>query len=286
MKRVIFLLALMAFTSGSLLAQRKKISFGEALKKKWVSFLAKADHRGQKNFRLDVRNLTRDSMDLVFENGRMFVPDGPYQPFVVTRSVVLAMSGSENKDIHLKGYCGNADVGSVPPSFVGAYTTKMGSEEMSRTLTQLQAMHLDDSRQMQSLVWAFTNNHGLERIYVNDERGKQFMEVVAMTVGKDLPNYNIKYEDPSELSNFMFTGVAKNMNARLSCDINAVASVDVLLLDANGKVIKCFKHLDNLPVGNYQFDVDADIAGLAQGQYHLAVKSTDSRELYNQVIEI
>jgi hypothetical protein len=286
MKRVIFLLALMAVTSGSLLAQRKKISFGEALKKKWVSFLAKADHRGQKNFKLDIRNLTRDSMDLVFENGRMFVPDGPYQPFVVTRSVVLAMSGSENKDIHLKGYCGNADVGSVPPSFVGAYTTKMGSEEMSRTLTQLQAMHLDDSRQMQSLVWAFTNNHGLERIYVNDERGKQFMEVVAMTVGKDLPNYNIKYEDPSELSNFMFTGVAQNMNARLSCDINAVASVDVLLLDANGKVIKCFKHLDNLPVGNYQFDVDADIAGLAQGQYHLAVKSTDSRELYNQVIEI
>ncbi len=285
MKRVIFLIALMAFTSSSLLAQRKKVSFGEALKKKWVSFLTRAEHRGQKNFRLDVRNLTRDSMDLVFENGRMFVPDGPYQPFVVTRSVVLAMSGSENKDIYLKGYCGNANVGAIPPSFAGTFTTKMGSDEMVRTLTQLQAMRLDDARQMQSLVWAFTNNHGLEKIYVSDDRGKQFMEIVAMTVGKDLPNYNIKYEEPNELSNFMFTGVAQNMNARLSCDIGAVASVDVLLLDKDGKVVKCFKHLENLPVGNYQFDVEADIAGLAQGQYQLAVKSADN-SYYNQVIEI
>jgi hypothetical protein len=286
MKKIILLVVLVVFTFSGVLAQRKRVGFGEALKRKWVSFVAKAESRGQKNLKMRVRNLTRDSLDLVFENGRMFVANGNYQPFVVTRSVTLAMHGSESKETYLKGFCGNASVPGVPLSADLDYTTRMGSEEMVQVLTQLQAMKLDDCRQMQSLVWHFTNQHGLERVYVDDERSKAFMHVVAQTLNTKIPDYSIQYEEPSELSSFMFTGVAQSMTAKLDYQLPETKSLDIVLLDDKGNVVKCFKHLDNLPQGRYQTAVNADIVGLSQGKYALAIVDEHKNRYFEQEVQI
>lgn len=286
MKKIILLVTLTVLTVSGVLAQRKKATFGEALKRKWVSFVAKAELRGQKNLKMRVRNLTRDSLDLVFENGRMFVPNGEYQPFVVTRSVVLAMEGNEQKETYLKGYCGNANVPGVPSALDCDYSTRMGSDGMVRVLTQLQAMKLDDSNQMQNLVWHFTNNHGLERIFSNDDRSKVFLHVVAQSLNAKVPDYSIQYEEPSELSSFMFTGVAQSMVANVKCSVPETKSVDIVLLDENGSVVKCFKHIDNLPQGRFQTSVNASIAGLTQGKYALAVMDENKNKYFEQEVRI
>jgi hypothetical protein len=45
MKKIILLVVLVVFTVSGVLAQRKRVCFCEALKRKWVSFVAKAESR-------------------------------------------------------------------------------------------------------------------------------------------------------------------------------------------------------------------------------------------------
>jgi len=275
------MLLAMAFTTQ---AQTKRVKFGESLKRKVVSFVNKFHGLGR--LTMSLKNHSKDSMLVDLENGRIFESNEYYQPFVITRSKVLALAPNESKEFQLQGFCGNAGAPAAPIDFTGFVKTRMASDEMVRVFSQLQAQRLDDDGQMQNLVWMFTNHHSFSTIYAADEEGRTFANAVATAMKIPRPKYSVLYKAPSEESQFMFTGVAEKINAEVTYTAKEITSVDFLITDAEGKVVRYLRHDQSVAPGEYATTLQANLDGVAQGQYYLVVKDEKGRSLHQSNLEI
>jgi len=286
MKKKMLFFALLVVLATGVSAQTKRVRFGESLKKKLVSFVSKVQHLGSTKLALMLKNHTKDSMLVDLENGRIFESNENYQPVVLTRSKILALGPSETKEFHVPGYCGNASAPGSPNGFEGFVKTRMGSEDMVRVFTQLESMHMDDSNQMQSLVWMFTNQHSLSSVYANTEEGRRFVGLVASTLHIPKPSYSVAYKPPSENSEYMFTGVPEKINAEVTYTAKSDMSVDILILDGKGKVVRYLRHYDNISPGEYAMEIESELTGVDQGNYYLVVRDDKGRQLHETVLEI
>ena len=277
------MLLVVTFTAN---AQTKRVKFGEGLKKKVVSFVAKVQRVGSTRLALMLKNHGKDSMLVDLENGRIFESKEHYQPFVITRSKLLALAPNETKEFHLPGYCGNSSAPGAPIDFEGFVNTRMAPDEMVRVLTQLEAQRLDNYGQMQNLVWMFTNHHAFSTIYAENEEGRNFANAVAAAMKVARPSYSVLYKAPSEESQFMFTGVAEKISAEVTFTAKETTSVDFLILDSEGKVVRYLRHDESVAPGEYATALQANLAGVQQGQYYLVVKDEKGRSLHQTALEI
>ena len=286
MKTRMIIGALLLVVTFSANAQTKRVKFGEGLKKKAVSFVAKVQRLGSARLALRLKNHGKDSMLVDLENGRIFESHEHYQPFVITRSKLLALAPNETKEFHLTGYCGNASAPGAPIDFEGFVKTRMAPDEMVRVLVQLEAQRLDDNSQMQNLVWIFTNHHGFSTIYAANEDGRKFANAVAAAMKVPLPKYSVLYKAPSEESQFMFTGIAEQITAEVTFTAKEKISVDFLIIDGEGKVVRYLRHDQSVAPGEYATTLQANLEGVQQGQYYLVVKDDKGRSLHQTELEI
>jgi hypothetical protein len=250
----------------------RTVSFEEALSKKLITYTGTKNF-GQKTFLLDITNRTHDSLCIQLEVGRIFLPDDPLQPQVVTRGRDIFVSARERRSFGVNTVCGNASLLAPDQGYQEFGRSIMAHPELVTILDQLVSMRLDTRAPIQQLVWMYMNNHGIERLHsgsLNDYEYSVLLDVMKDVRGSLFdPGYRVLYREPSENEELRFTGEPVRLTGLFNLEMPEPGDVTVVLVDSNNKVVRMVRYLAGLPEGAVPLQVDMDVKGISAGEYQI-----------------
>ncbi len=250
----------------------RTVSFDEAVRLKLIEYTGIKGVDGR-SFVLDVANKTRDSLCVQVEVGRVFLPHDPRQPQVVTRLREIYVSAGEQRSVGLNTVCGNSQIGAPLTGYNRFEKTTMAHPELVKVLEGLVELRLDQRAPLQSLVWMYTNNHGVHQLcaaQLNEYEYSLLMALLEDAKGELVdPGYRVAYREPSEDEEQRFTGEPEHLSGSITCSLPAASDVLFTLNDADGKVVRTVRYMVDVPPGTADVRFSLDVKGLPAGHYQL-----------------
>ncbi len=292
MKNKILIIGLL-FLGLDTIAQSKaeRCNFEKAKKEKKISFSGIVEHvRNQGYFQLKVKNTTKDSLALHVETGRVFyTATNDYQPFVVLRSREIYLAPGEEKTTLLNTACGNASAMATSDGFHDLGKTEMASPDLVAALEEIEAKRLGNCPGIQSLVWAFTNDHSVASI-VTYEGGKMKANELQLIAAKHkhvaIPRYQVDYQEASGGNAMAFSGKPNRVESSLQFILADQEDVRVVLRNEQGEIVKFVELIHGQKAGQLSLPVDLDVSGFSRGNYSLAAESSNGKSLSQMTIQI
>ena len=292
MKNKILIIGLL-FLGLDTIAQSKteRCNFEKAKKDKKISFSGIVEHvRNHGYFQLRVKNTTKDSLALHVETGRVFyTATNDYQPFVVLRSREIFLAPGEEKTTLLNTACGNASAKATSDGFHDLGKTEMANPDLVAALEEIEAKRLGNCPGIQSLVWAFTNDHSVASIVTYDG-GKMKANELQLIAAKHkhvaVPRYQVDYEEAQSNSGLAFSGKPNRVESSLQFILDDQEDVRVVLRNEQGEIVKFVELIHGQKAGQLNLPVDLDVSGFSRGNYSLSAESSTGKALSQMTIQI
>jgi hypothetical protein len=292
MKNTILIIGLL-FLGLETTAQKEiqRCNFEKAKKEKKISFSGIVNHiRNHGYFQLTVKNTTKDSLALHVETGRVFyTATNDYQPFVVLRSREIFLAPGEEKSTLLNTACGNASAKYTGDGFHDLGKTEMANADLVAALEEVEAKRLGNCAGIQSLVWAFTNDHSVASIVTYDGgkmKANELQIIAAKHKRVPIPRYQVDYEEAQENSGLAFSGKPNRVESNLQFILENQEDVRVVLRDEKGEIVKFVELIHGQKAGQLNLPVDLDVSGFSRGNYSLAAESSTGKALSQMTIQI
>ncbi|MBK7886484.1 MAG: hypothetical protein IPJ86_04020 [Bacteroidetes bacterium] len=258
----------------------RTLTFGEAVLNHLIEFQVKAETNNDRRMQMTMNNISNDDLEVEIETGRVFyASEEGYQPFVITRTAVIALEKGSRKITWHHARCGNS--GAKAPSGKVSFTrSAMGPKDMVITLNKMNGMQIVSSCLYQAVVWHYTNNHSMSDITASD-----VSEPVLLALTSDICNrehkspswYSKEYAPPVSGNDLEFSGVASRISAKLNLLLPRESDLEVQLRAENGKVIRIVKVCLHQPPGTLVLPIDLNVHGMTNGKYSICVVNQDKR---------
>lgn len=292
MKNTILILSLL-FLGFETNAQHEiqRCNFEKAKKEKKISFSGIVEHvRNHGYFQLKVKNTTKDSLALHVETGRVFyAASNDFQPFVVLRSREIYLAPGEEKTTLMNTACGNASAKSTGDGFHDLGKTEMSSPALVAALEEIEAKRLGNCAGIQSLVWAFTNDHSVASIVTYDGgkmKASELQAIAAKHKHVAIPTYQVDYEEASGNDGLAFSGKPNRVESNLQFILEGQEDVRVVLRNDKGEIVKFVELIHGQKAGQLNLPVELDVSGFGRGNYSLAAENSTGKCLNQMTIEI
>lgn len=271
MKKLFILTVISLLTAGTTFA----IPILEAVRQNLIKI---TDVTGREEHRVTVyvRNLTAKNITVDIPKGTIIQPaDSTEQTLVVIEDAVLALAKGDQNGAAVKALCCTASKRGPQLSSKFA-VTNMAATKMIELLTKIAELDIHDISDIQSAVWAVSDQHRCESISHPDLR-----TYAAKLTNQTLQSFTLKYETaviPGRIA-FEPTGLHVDGNFKYYTDHDIVANLG--LYTKEGKLISMM-HQDLKHVrGQHNFHFKFRFKGLKPGAY--VVKLTSGRKVISEM---
>lgn len=266
----------------------RTISFADAVQKKLIKYTGiKSNTRP---FTLDVTNLTKDSLCVQVEAGRIFIPSDDVQPQVVTRHRDIYFASGEQRQVGLNTACGNANAPAPSLGYRSFAKTTMAPAELVNILSELERQRLDGKAPLQQIVWMYTNKHGIERLIRNGMNEFEYAQLVRIISGAkgsfEDPGYRVEYRQPDSEESAIFTGEPIKLVGSINLQLTTTEDVIIQLKDERDQTVKTVLYVAGLRSGRVDVKFDLDVNGIAAGTYEMIAVTHSGAEAGSLAIEL
>jgi hypothetical protein len=270
-------------------ANARTVKFGTALKEGKINFSVNPSGYPTRNMAIQIHSTSNEPVSVELEPGRIFLPDDKgVQPYVVTRPAIVALDPNESKNIFLYARCGNS-VARCPNMNDHFNKTKMGGQDLTNTLMEMNSYKLTDPNLYQQVVWHYTNNLSLSTLNFmikNDPVIKTIIEGICKRDNKDMMNYSKSYKPSSSGNDMEFSNEVEKIQTELNVVLEQPADLKVALLDKSGQTVKVIGFFMQQPTGQFMLPIELIPAGYSHGDYSITLTDQENKTLEQIPIQI
>lgn len=167
------------------------ITLQEAMDKKIVNVSVYNNPNGthyQDPVIMKIQNLSSSQQSIIIENGRTFTPEdsAKYQPIIIIKKEIIALSPGETKEIKLSGMCFDHEKAGANKDVV-YNVSKIATGKLKKLTEYLEQNNLN-GYESQHAIWCISNNNELEEIVGwEEEKTNMLIKYVAELTGKPIP---------------------------------------------------------------------------------------------------
>lgn len=219
----------------------------------------------QECVQFEIENNQQDTVSVRIEAGRRLVTtDSSMQNILLVREDTIRLAPKEKITHNVYGFCCNASRHS--PSAGAEFTVGYLAEPPLRKLAVYLSKNSFDVHEMQSAVWAVSNNHSIAGIGdAENPKTIKLREFVAKVIGKSAPWYNVVFKKDSTLC----SGVAERVIGKFGYQVTTNGFVTLLIVDEKGMPRKMLLNNVAHNPDSYTKEFNLDVADWPEGTYHM-----------------
>jgi hypothetical protein len=258
-----------AFKEHSNTKVKTYISVDTLLKEHKISFDIKGKGGYQENcIQFDIKNLTKDTIYLLIEQGRRFVSnDSSLQDILLVKKQELSLPPQGKSVRPGYGFCCEATM-KAPFQNAVFNTGFIAPKEWIKVLDLINTYDFEKDA-IQSAIWVLSNDHPLSSVISNNPENQQRLRnILAKVKGIEVPWYSVSYrQDTARVFTDQHVKVWGNVDYQVKH--NATISVNVRSLD--GMVMKTL--VEEMPVnpGYYTYKMDLPVFDWPKGEYEIGI---------------
>lgn len=211
--------------------------------------------------------------ELLIDAGTVF--KGPYdvQPAVVTEDVLVYVPSGGTQELLISGACGAADAMAASEGVVFDQGVYKLPDELCRILDRIWRELDEPERAAQDLVWVYTDDHGFESVFVQDQDQEVWLDILEEEVQDfEDPGYAVQYREPEPEEGGRFTGEAMEARCNVTVNLPHKMACRVVLLQPDGERIELMSNMD-ITAGPHEFFLTIGLDGYPSGAYTLQLES-------------
>ena len=216
---------------------------------------------------------------VLLDAGLVFQGPDDIQPPVIMEDILVDVPRGEGLILIPNPGCGNAILASPGEGLAFNGGVEMLDEELARVLDRMNAGDPGLAAGRQDMVWVYTNAHDFSSVYVDDSVAGELDAILDEEVaGFEAPGYAVKYREPTEEDEGMFTGEAMEIRCELNMVLQQGEPCRVVMVQPDGERIEMMEGFalrsgphdvtltmafEGYPAGAYQLRVEGMRSGLA-----------------------
>jgi hypothetical protein len=248
---------------------KEYVSIEKLLNEHKISLDIKGTGGHQENcIAFDIKNLTKDTIYLLIEQGRRFVSgDSDLQDILLVRKHEFAAPPLAS--IHRIGYGFCCEASMKSPGAGSLFKIGfMTPKEWIKVLDVINAYDFEAGA-IQSAVWVLSDNHDISSVYSkNEENMKRLRTILAKVKGIEVPWYSVSYKQDTAL---VFTNQHLKVWGDIDYQIKHNSMVSVVVRSLDGMVMETL--IEDMPVnpGFYTYKMELPIHDWPKGEYEINI---------------
>ncbi len=248
---------------------KEYVSIEKLLNEHKISLDIKGTGGHQENcIAIDIKNLTKDTIYLLIEQGRRFVSgDSDLQDILLVRKHEFAAPPLATIQRIGYGFCCEASMRS--PGAGSLFKIGfMAPKEWIKVLDVINTYDFEAGA-IQSAVWVLSDNHDISSVYSkNEENMKRLRTILAKVKGIEIPWYSVSYKQDTAL---VFTNQHLKVWGDIDYQIKHNSMVSVVVRSLDGMVMETL--IEDMPVnpGFYTYKMELPIHNWPKGEYEINI---------------
>ncbi len=258
------------------------VDLSTALAKKMIAFEVSGTggHQGE-CLKISARSLTGKNLRIRIPLGQFLDPaDSAMQTLVVAKAQTLALNPKTAVQATLSTFCAQAGDAS-PRAGTGFAVGALAPEQLLRLLQFIVEEGKTGDYTAQNAVWCVTN-----KLPIGSIGDPILAKFTAELLGRPLPGYRIRYETqvirPGDRA---LPGKALVVEGSYQYVLEKNAKVQMLLLDADGKLIKQLSKPEDMIAGEHRGSLRLEVYNLPPGQYTVRMQTTQGVVIKDTTVE-
>jgi hypothetical protein len=249
---------------GSYIAEA--ISFNEAIQQKKIQLISVSVAVLQdKDCKITVKNLGAKAIRLLIPIGTMFQPeDSTLQPRFLAETGELLLASYAVETIAVGSVCAAATHRSPMETNVYAYLGENKEKMAALSLFLQKQASLFPKSDIQSAVWAITNNHRIEAI-----ADTTFKRQMAMITGQQLQPYKFSYKHQNLPGEVAYRDKELRVEGLFRYGTDKDITAHLGIYDKEGKLLKMLRPNMLHRRGQHSFRFDFTIINVKPGDYFI-----------------
>lgn len=242
------------------------ISFEEAIKQKKVQLIAvNAEVTDAKDCKITVKNVGAKALRLLIPIGTMFQPeDSSFQPRFIAETGEIMLASYETKTLELSSVCAAATNRSPmkESAYIYAGENKGKLSELSTYLRKQSSVF--SKSDIQSAVWAITNNHRIEAI-----ADTTFKNQLSKITGQTSQPYKFSYKHQNIPGQVAYREKELRVEGLFRYGTDKDITAHLGIYDKDGKLLKMLRTNMLHRRGQHSFRFDFTIVNVKPGDYFI-----------------
>jgi hypothetical protein len=254
------------------------LNFAEAIQSKKIQIVSSQSLvLEEKDFQVEIKNISGKTIRLTIPVGTYFEPDtDDTQPRFIAENTELLLAKNESKTVHLSSVCMAATKRS-PSSESRFYYQPTAKGQLADLIVYLQQQVIPfEKSDVQSAVWAVTNQHRIEAI-ANDSLKSKMSRITGQKPQslkftyqhQNIPGQVAYNEKELRVEGLFRYGTEKDITANLG------------LYDKDGKLVKMLRPNMLHRRGQHSFRFDFTITNVKPGDFF--IRLTTGKDVLNEM---
>lgn len=257
---------------------QNQLLFQNAIKQKKIktSIISNGGHdRG--SVHVILTNLTSSPLKITIPNGTVFIPDNPgEQDLLLIEDEMIVLQPKQKKDLNLDAFCMESYDSSPNEGGKMTFKTMRPESSLKKLCAHLNGKKLSTS-DIQSAVWAVSDEEPLERISMGSPSTDNLREAVSELTGQDNSWYTVNVNRRLDENRRIETSSA-SISGKLKINLTAPAKVHEEVVDENGVVKFTMKTASFPKAGKWNYSFNIRVMGWKKGDYKVLVYQ-DGKEI-------
>ncbi|NQV51939.1 MAG: hypothetical protein HQ500_02085 [Flavobacteriales bacterium] len=232
---------------------------------------------------LHATNLGSEFLTTRLEPGRTLIAsDKGEQNIVITQELILAMHPDQTIERQVFGFCFQSlDAG---PGFGSSFTLGPTHQGSLQKVAAFLNRHRDiPGYTQQEAIWVVSDCHPLSSIHAYDDATEALALFVADALGLEKPWYTT---DHVKTVDELFTRQVQRIYGEIPFQVAAYSTLEITILDQNGRVMKRLVRSTNYGPGNYTQPIDLQVRNWPQGEYAIRFEEAKEGVVKEEVFEL
>ncbi len=220
--------------------------------------------------RIMLTNTTSSPLKITIPNGTIFVPENAYeQELLLVEDEMLVLQPNQQKEYSVDAYC--TESGDSSPDKEGKMTMTMvkSDSQLTKLCKSIKDKKIGND-DIQSAVWAITDNEPIERISMNTPAAVQLRETVSQMTGQQNSWYSVGVNRRLDENRRIQTSSA-SISGKLKINLSAPSKVHEEVVDEAGNVKFTMKAADFNKAGEWNYGFNIRVMGWKKGDYKVLV---------------
>lgn len=276
----------LSFTiSASSIPSDSLVDLEQALKDRQVEveISALGGHSGE-CISMQIENNSTNSLTVHIPAGLRLASANPKeQDILIVKESTVRLAPSETWKSTLVGYCCQSS-NSSPASGSKFTVLGMAIAPLAK-LAKFINEHRFHRSDIQSAVWSISNGYSVGSLRKDDARSRALAAYVAEIKGVELPWYDVSMVE-GEDSLAAFSALYSTLIGTMEYEMQEEDYISLLVLNENGHTVKIVERGLPNEVGAHSYEVEMDLSDLPKGNYALAVRTDENKEIEQKAFQL
>ena len=261
---------------------KSKTTFKEALRNKKIEIkISSNGSYSGKCINIELKNLSRNKLNLEMISGTLFVPDDSNEQTLVTPNhLLIAINRNEVKLIKIAAFCTEAN--DKCPSKNSKFTlSEIQNFKLLNLFQLLDSLKNIDNQNIQQAIWCITDNQSVSNIYCADAyKSIALRKYLCSVTGQNETWYNTKSEVSIDKYNHIVR-TTKEINGIIEFISSEAVELQGFVKDSLGNIVYKNPNKTLCPAGKIKLEFNVKVADWKEGKYDL-VYTNNGKELISK----